>query len=372
MPGLCAASRARVLSELAGSLYGPVPRPPDALEVSCQPWTGSHALWLRITARVGTGAFTVDAALWLPSGPGPAPLIAGLDFLGPVGMSADPGFPLDPDAVVSPRPDLGAADGRLRDAMRGASTYRWPRDLLLRRGYALLLSCYGSWVPDDPQAWRAHGVKPLIDPDGPSGAISLWAWALMRLLDVAEKWPEIDAGRMTVAGHSRLGKAALWAAAQDGRIRGVYANQSGCAGAALSRHPEGETLAQLADRFPHWLCPDPVTDPGALPMDQDRLIAACAPRGVYLAAAAGDGWADPAGSYRALQMAARAWPDAHIDTPPEIALRPDQPILSGPLGWHLRPGGHEMLPQDWVRVLNWLDRLSPASEDARDHRGRAG
>ena len=294
--------RRRLLALFAAELYGPIPPPPDHLEVHRFDHSGYQRLELGLA--VEDRRFAVDAALWLPPGHGPAPLIIGLDFLGPIGVLQDAAFPIDRAARIEFRGStvLGAT-------LRGRGADRWPVDLIQAAGFGLLLSCYGSWVPDDPTVWRDHGLVPLLRSPPESGAIALWAWSLSRLVDVALTLPEVDATRIFLAGHSRLGKAALWAAASDERVAGVVANNSGCAGAALSRHAGGETLAQLTARYPHWLTPslagDP--DPAALSVDQHQLLACIAPRLLYVASASEDHWADPEGEYLALAAAAPAW-----------------------------------------------------------------
>ena len=232
-------------------------------------------------------------------------------------------------------------------------------------GLAVLVSCYGSWVPDHPDAWRRHGVHPLLDLSAtgePVGAIGLWAWSLLRMIDAAAKHPEVNTELMVVAGHSRLGKAALWATANDARIRAVFANGSGCAGAAPARHPVGETLDQLRAQFPHWLVPnEPVPDPGDLPYDQHALIALAAPRAVHVGGAEEDLWADPVGSYLALIEASRLWPSEALDLgawPPAREMWcTGRQIINGPLGCHLRSGGHDLTPIDWKHFLRFCSSI---------------
>ena len=37
--------------------------------------------------------------------------------------------------------------------LRGTAAHRWPVPAILGSGCALIVACYGSWVPDDPEAW---------------------------------------------------------------------------------------------------------------------------------------------------------------------------------------------------------------------------
>lgn len=353
-----------VLSE---QLYGPMPDP-GPLSVRRAPLTGEQAERLTLEMRVADRRFSVDAALWLPPNrTGAVPLICGLDFSGPIGVLNGDSFPLDSGATVHSRPELGARDGRLAEVLRGTAAHRWPVKLMLDAGFAVLVSCYGSWVPDDPARWTGHGVYPLLGcdrSDARTGAISLWAWSISRLIDAASALGEVDTRRTIVAGHSRLGKAALWAAAHDTRIRAVFANASGCGGAAPARHPIGETLAQMRDRFPHWTVPEsPVDNPAKLPFDQHALLSLVAPRALFLASAENDLWADPVGSYLALASAARVWDveqgaDNAPWPDPQEMWQPGRQIVRGRLGHHLRPGGHDMLPMDWRLFLNFVETLN--------------
>ena len=345
---------------MADGLYGEIPPPPDHMSVSRHDILGEKAKRLRIEMTVADRRFAVDAALWLPKSiSGPVPLICGLDFVGPVGIMTSTDFPIDASARISPRPRYGAPDKLLTKTLRGTSAHRWPVGMMLDAGYAVLVSCYGSWVPDDAEDWKSHGLYPLLGctEAAPTGAISLWSWALQRLVDMAETCAEIDSSDTAVAGHSRLGKAALWAAANDPRIKAVFANQSGCSGAAPVAHPVGETLALMAERFPHWTIPSSHSAP-EMPFDQHHLLSLIAPRALYLAGAQADLWSDPLGSFAALQNAASFWqtdrPQDWFWPPAQETWQSCEQVRNGSLGYHLRPGGHDLLPYDWRQFLEFL------------------
>ncbi|MBT5812783.1 MAG: hypothetical protein HOI15_00285, partial [Opitutales bacterium] len=237
----------------------------------------------------------------------------------------------------------------------------WPVEKLLRRGYATA-SFHTSHVDPDKRDGYEAGIRSLLDdpdsdPETRWGGLSAWGWAASRVLDFAIQQPEIDPERSVVVGHSRGGKAALWAGAEDERFGIAYSNNSGCGGAALSRRGFGETVARINRNFPHWFCDrfNAYNDrESELPIDQHELIALAAPRAVYVTSSDEDLWADPRGEYSSLVGAGPVFDLfglEHITEPvmPEL----NTPRHVGSTGYHIRTGVHNLTEQDWGYFLDF-------------------
>ncbi|MGW7680275.1 alpha/beta hydrolase family protein [Kribbella sp. NPDC054772] len=257
------------------------------------------------------GDLELDLLTHLPAGANSAPVIVVLSFTG------------------------------IEDTIDSEQARRWPYATITKAGYAVLAVDYRQIEPDDP-APTATGVRALFPTtDGESwGAVAAWAWGLSRCLDVAGRIEGIDPTDAIAVGHSRLGKAALWAGIQDERFAVTVSNDSGCCGASLFRHPGGEDIAAITSRFPHWFVPSFTAYAGRenrLPVDQHQLLASIAPRRVYVCSAEDDAWADPVGEYLAV-----------------VAARPAFGVND--IGYHVRPGGHDLIEEDWRHILDFVRR----------------
>ncbi len=242
----------------------------------------------------------------------------------------------------------------------------WPLGEFFDRGYAFVAVYQQDLVRHNEVSFD-RGIHPLFHPSGQSfpkahewGVLSTVAWGGMRALDYLGTDDDVDEARVAIMGHSKMGKAALWTAAQDQRFALAVSAQSGCAGAALWRRRSGETLEKMVTRFPYWLCRNAwkfVNQEDDLPVDQHMLLALIAPRPVYVASGVEDTWADPRGEYLSAYHASEVYRllgkqglNSEESPPAGDAQLEDE------VGYHVREGGHSVELYDWQRFLDFADR----------------
>lgn len=312
----------------------------DVIETDPQAMDGA-ATRKRIAARFSLGgeSFTFHVTLFIPNRrDGPAPVFLQLNHRG-----------------------LENTDPTRRIRMPF-----WPAEDVIARGYAIAAVNVAAEVdPDQPGA--TSGVRQFYRRNHPQAAaftwatLAAWGWAGSRALDYLATDPDLDAKRVALIGHSRTGKAALWAAAEDERFALVCVNGAGEGGPAIARRHFGETLGQLTTGFPYWFTPtyagyaDRIDE---LPVDAHHLIALLAPRGYHGGDGTLDLWADPRGSWLALVEASRIWSLLGSDAPlPDEMPLVNDLLVQGPLAYHIREGGHDLTAFDWKRYLDHADGL---------------
>lgn len=249
------------------------------------------------------------------------------------------------------------------DPFRKVISEFWPAEDVIARGYGIAVFYNADVDPDSHDGFQngIHGVLDRERDDDSWGTIAAWAWGASRCMDYFETDSDVDPQKVAVVGHSRGGKTALWAGAEDERFAMVVSNESGCGGAALARRKYGETVAVINRAFPHWFCSNYkkwADNEDAMPVDMHMLIALIAPRAVYVTSADEDLWADPKGSYLSLYHAAPVYRLLGTKSRlPELMPPLDTPVTSGKMAYHVRKGAHDMLLKDWNWFMDFGDRI---------------
>lgn len=237
------------------------------------------------------------------------------------------------------------------------------------RGYAVVHYNVNDIVPDQPRRREleklrkagkalpanAYGVYEIYggetDRTATSwGTIRTWAWGHSRVLDWIETQSDLDAKRVAVLGHSRLGKTALCAGVTDSRFKVVYSNASGCGGAKLNHFnaPQSEHIHQITNGFPYWFCKnfnEWRNRDAEIPHDQDEWagLIASPKRYLYVASGSEDAWAGPAAEKAMAEKAAKAWE--------ALGLKG----MGGHVGYHCHPGPHDLSVVDLKPFLDFCD-----------------
>ena len=358
--------RPYILKLFTENVYGKIPAKPAGMHFKVTE-TDSAALngkairkQVTIYFAAGDDAPSMDLLLYLPRTNKPTAVFVGLNFTGNHTIAAD--------KAIKPARHLKKKDQQITDSeaiesSRGSSASRWPLKEIINKGYGVATAHYYDLEPDDKDGWK-QGIRTTmkdalhIATDAWS-AIGAWSWGLSRIQDYLESDAAADAKRTILIGHSRLGKTALWAGANDQRFSIVISNNSGEGGAALSRRVFGETIRNLNTSFPHWFIARYKSyndHPEMLPVDQHMLLSLIAPRPLYDASAEDDKWADPKGEFLSAKNAAPVYALYKL----QGVTVDEMPAVNTPVGatirYHIRTGKHDVTLYDWQQYLEFAEQ----------------
>lgn len=253
------------------------------------------------------------------------------------------------------------------DPTRQTKSEFWPAEEAIARGYGIAAFFNGDVDPDKDDGFK-NGIHGMLDggkrPADAWGTIAAWAWGASRCMDYLVTDKAVAKDKVAVIGHSRGGKTALWAGAEDERFAMVCSNCSGCVGAAISRrqNKDKETVARINKGFPHWFNENFKRYGGhedQLPLDQHMLVALIAPRAVCVASASEDLWADPRGEFLSL---IKAEPVYQLFGKQGLGEAKEMPAIGEAIHgdgehYHMRKGVHNLMLIDWNFYMDFADRL---------------
>lgn len=361
--------RPDILEQFTNEVYGKVPGEMEISEVKV--WESSDEALNGLAHRRQVSLFftkddrhlEVNVLMYLPKSAAKVPVFLAYNFTGNHTVINDPALRLT-ESWVNNNPSIGIINNQVTEQSRASDEDSWAVAEIIKAGYGLVTIYYGDFDPDKNDF--SDGIHPFFYQENQAnprynewGSIAAWAWGLSKAMDYLEQDPMVDPKKVAVLGHSRLGKAALWAGATDPRFAMIISNESGCGGAALSRRKFGETIQIINTSFPHWFCDNFLKNndnEDLLPVDQHMLLALIAPRPLYVASAEGDKWADPRGEFVAAKYASAAYELLGVEGLPAKEMpEVNQPVM-GTIGYHIRSGKHDLTLYDWQQYIRFADK----------------
>jgi len=246
-------------------------------------------------------------------------------------------------------------------ANRGSNAANWPVEKIIQSGCGVVT--LNNWDIALDRNDFSIGIYTLLYKDQQTlpaldewGSLAAWAWGLSRALDYLKTDKDVDGNKVIALGHSRLGKASLWAGAHDQRFAGVISSGSGCGGASMHIGKVGEKIANINKRFPQWTCGNfkkYSNKEDSLPFDQHFVLALVAPRPIYVASATADAWADPHNEYLSAYYASSVYQLYGIKGIQHPEVPKFEAPITGVVSHHIRIGKHDILEYDWNNFIQF-------------------
>ncbi len=356
--------RPELLTFFETEVYGKVPDRLDSVDFKILDRNnnalGGKAIrkQIAITLTKNNKSLNYNLLIYLPVKQGKAPIFLGYNFHGNHTINTDPAI-IIPTAWNMNSADLKIENHVATEESRGLRANRWALDKIIDSGFGLATIYYGEIDPDKNDF--SDGLHTLFYKEGQThpateewGSISAWAFGLSKAMDYLVQDDQVD--QVIVFGHSRLGKASLWAGATDERFSGVISNDSGCGGAALSKRKFGETVGRINTAFPHWFSDSFKKyneNEELLPVDQHELLSLIAPRPLYVASAEDDQWADPRGEFLSAYYATPVYNLFGKEGIKNIKMPATNQPIQNTLAFHIRTGKHDVIDYDWEQYIAW-------------------
>jgi hypothetical protein len=364
--------RPEILEDFFAEVYGRIPAntPKVTWEVTSVTENGATKT-KTIVGHIDNSAYpeanpAINLTLTLPANAtGPVPVMVVFSFGGAGGpRGATPPPATNAPVGVTPAAVAPASPAPARGGRGPAGPS--PMQQVLARGWGYATFTTAS-VQQDNAAGLTSGIIGLVNKGQPRpspdqwGVLTAWTWGLSRAIDYFETDKDVDAKRLGIEGHSRWGKTALWAAAQDQRWAIVYASCSGEGGAKLFRRNYGESTDNIAGSY--WMAASFRKYGGHwndLPVDSNALIALVAPRPAFITGATQDPWSDPHGEFLA---AVGAGPVYKLLGKKDLGTTempaPDVALISGDIAFREHIGAHTDIP-DWPVFLDFAAKYFTA------------
>jgi dienelactone hydrolase len=185
-----------------------------------------------------------------------------------------PAYLLIPEGLVNPAPAMlclhqTTAIGKNEPAGLGGKPDLHYGLELAKRGYVTLIPDYPGFGDNEFDPYT-HGY---------ASASMKGIWNHMRAVDLLEELPEVDGDRIGCIGHSLGGHNTLFVAAFDERLQVMV---SSCGFNAFSKYMGGDLVTWSSKYYMPRVAERYGNDPALMPWDFSDVVAALAPRALFV------------------------------------------------------------------------------------------
>lgn len=275
-----------------------------------------------------------------------------------------------PVILLATGSDIKRTGLKLNNSQRyGETANGIPLHQLMKRGIGLATVDYQAFGmdPGNKEGKVSGGISELFFIEGQAftkknewGMIAIWAYALRAGMDYLVTDKDVNEQQVATLGSSIGGKVALWAAVTDTRFGMTLLATAGHGADAIWRREYGETLQNMCDYLPTWICRNAAkyaNNVHALPVDQHLLLATMAPPPFYVSNAQHDLWADQKGQWIGTYHAAPSYRLYRKNVAFTSTKQPaiNQPIIKSTIGYHVRSGVHGLELYDWEQYMKFIE-----------------